>query len=443
MPNVGLGAMTIDRRTMIGGLGALGATAALAGRASPARAAAVDGVCLVPGYWTKRVFRHGRPLRHDAAAARALGQGHDGPVTMVSRIALGAEAPAERALFPIKGHAITPNPAGSAALFVGMNHPTALSFDADSLDMIRPAAPHADGFVFGGHGIFSADGAVAFVTERVDPKAPYSGRPADHFGRISVRDANSLAVLAVYDCAGIAPHELVLTADGRHLIIANYGATGWPAGRSAPVAHLPYGVEPSVTVIEAASGRLAHKAVGRSRQNQFRHLAGAAIDRVGIVQARLSTLAEAQRGVRDRATPYEPDTTEPHGLGYLPVPYLRFSATGEAAGIHETTPASPVLFQRGQSIEYDGSHDEMLVTFTSSNTLGVFAGRDGSLTKLIRTDRLGLRRPRGIAFLPDGAHYAVSGHRSGIYVFKRGSHALVREACRYDLLFGHSHLAAV
>jgi hypothetical protein len=435
--------MSIDRRTLIGGLGALGTAAAIGGHGSPARAATVDGVCLVPGYRTKRVFQHGRPLRRDAHAARALAEGYDGPVTMVSRVVLGNEAPPDRALFPIKGHAITPNPAGSAALFVGMNDPTALTFDHGNLDMIAPATPHAAGVVFGGHGVFTADGKTAFVTERVDPKAPFSGRPADHFGWISVRDANSLKVLDVYDCAGIAPHELVLSADSRHLIVANYGATGWPAGRTAPVAHLPYGVEPSLTVIEVPSGRLAHKAVGRARQNQFRHLAGTDIDHMGIVQARLSTLAEAQRGVRDRAIPYEPDTSEPHGLGYLPVPYLRFSATGAAAGLHETMPASPVLFQRGQSIEYDATHDEMLVAVTSSNTVAVFAGQDGALKKVIRADRFGLRRPRGIAFLPDGAHYAVSGHWSGVYVFKRGSHALVREACRYDLLFGHSHLAAL
>jgi len=428
---------------MIGGLGAFGAAAAISGHGSPARAGTVDGICLVPGYRTKRVFQHGRPLRRDPHAARALAADYDGPVTMINRINLGNEAPADRALFPIKGHAITPAPTGSAALFVGMNDPTALSFDHGSLDMIVKVTPHTEEIVFGGHGIFTADGKTAFFTERVDPAAPFSGRPADHFGWVSVRDAKSLKVLDVYDCAGIAPHELVLSADGQHLIIANYGVTGWPAGRTPPVAHLPYGVEPSLTVIEAASGRLAHKAVGNSRQNQIRHLAGTDIDHVGIVQARLSTLAEVQRGVRDRATPYEPDTSEPHGLGYLPVPYLRFSATGANAGLHETVMPSPIRFQQGQSIKYDAKYDEMIVAFTSSNTVAVFAGRDGALKSVIATDHMGLRRPRGIALLADGDHYAVSGNWSGIYVFKRGSHTLVRDACRYDLLFGHSHLTAL
>ncbi len=59
------------------------------------------------------------------------------------------------------------------------------------------------------------------------------------------------------------------------------------------------------------------------------------------------------------------------------------------------------------------------------------------------TDRLGLHRPRGVALLPGGAHYAVSGHWRDIYVFERGSHRLVREACQYVLLFGHSHLTVV
>jgi len=35
----------------------------------------------------------------------------------------------------------------------------------------------------------------------------------------------------------------------------------------------------------------------------------------------------------------------------------------------------------------------------------------------------------------------VSGSWENVFVFRRGNHALVREACRYELLFDHGHLA--
>ena len=96
--------------------------------------------------------------------------------------------------------------------------------------------------------------------------------------------------------------------------------------------------------------------------------------------------------------------------------------------------------QRGQSIVYDPVHDEALVTYPTSHTVVVIDGQNGSIKRVIRTDRLGLHRPRGIALQPDQTHYAVSGHWRDIYVFRRGTHQLRREACRYVPLFGHSHL---
>ena len=101
---------------------------------------------------------------------------------------------------------------------------------------------------------------------------------------------------------------------------------------------------------------------------------------------------------------------------------------------------TPQLMQRGQSIVYDPVHDEALITYPTSHAVAVIEAGNGSIKRIIRTDRLGLQRPRGIALLPDRAHYAVSGHWRDIYVFRRGTHELRREACRYASLFGHSHL---
>jgi hypothetical protein len=44
--------------------------------------------------------------------------------------------------------------------------------------------------------------------------------------------------------------------------------------------------------------------------------------------------------------------------------------------------------------------------------------------------------------MPDDETYAVAGDWENIFIFRRGSHTLVREASVYETLFGHSHIAA-
>ncbi len=44
--------------------------------------------------------------------------------------------------------------------------------------------------------------------------------------------------------------------------------------------------------------------------------------------------------------------------------------------------------------------------------------------------------------LPDGAHYAVTGHWENMFVLERGSHRLVRELRRYPMFFGHSYITS-
>ena len=70
-----------------------------------------------------------------------------------------------------------------------------------------------------------------------------------------------------------------------------------------------------------------------------------------------------------------------------------------------------------------------------------FDAASGAVKHVMHTDRMGLRRPRGLALHPDGVHYVVSGSRENVFVFRRASHDLVREACRYEVLFDHGHLA--
>jgi len=263
-----------SRRTVLGA--ALAAPFAGWARADSSVGA---GIPLVPGYEPDAAYLRGRPLRADAVAARALPAGYDGIVTMVSRVdTRGGET--RRALMPISGHAIAVAPGGADALWVGMNDPVLLRFATETLDVLGMALPHAEGYVFGGHAVYAIDRGVAFVAERRDPGLRFTGSPEDHTGRIAVRDPDSLAVLDVWNGHGIAPHDLTLTADGRYLVIANYGSTAWPEGQGTPAPGIGYGVEPCVTVLDTADGTLVAKLPGTRRIHEVRHVAAHRLDRI-------------------------------------------------------------------------------------------------------------------------------------------------------------------
>lgn len=390
----------------------------------------------MPGYEPRLAYRAGRPLRDDPEAVRALPPGYDGPVTLLSRIGLDGED--RRALLPIRGHDVEVAPDRGHAVFAAMDHLDLLRVDTATLDVTHRAGPHAEGFVFGGHVAYGVDGKTIFVAERSADTSPYAGDPARYHGRISVRDADTLAVRDSFPAHGIGPHEVALLDDGS-LAIANYGRVPWPDGRQPPAPGIPYGVEPSLTVIDLADGRLLHKVVSSRPQHEVRHLGASRPDRIFAVQARLDTFDNVQRVLRGRAGVYEPDRTDPRNRGYLPVPVLRYDLAANASN-GAMTP-DPLLMQRGQSVVYDPVHDQALTVFTSAHTIVAFDGATGAVAAVVRTDRLGLRLPRGIALGPDGDSYAVSGHWADILVFSRGRHALRREVSRHVPLFGHSHLA--
>lgn len=404
-----------------------------------ARAATVsrEPAFLVPGYFPNEAFRGGRPLKHDAHAARNLPSGYDGPVTLLSRVTAAGDE--RRALMPIRGHDVEVAPDRRTAVFAAMNHEALLRFEVDSLDLTHSAAPHAPGYIFGGHASYTADGKTLFVAERSADDTAYAGDLARYQGRISVRDAATLDVLDSFPAHGVGPHEVALIDDDRHLAIANYGRVPWPADQTQPAPGIPYGVEPSLTVIDTADGRLLRKVASTRPQNELRHLGAARSDRIFAIQARPDTFANTQRVLRGRGETYMPDRSDSKRRGYLPVPVLHFDV--EAGLSRAATTQDRLLMQRGQSIVYDPVHDEALAVFTSAHAVVAFDGASGAVKRVVRTDRLGLRLPRGIALLPDHDAYAVSGHWADVFVFSRGRHDLLREACCFAPLFGHSHLA--
>ncbi len=430
----------LDRRTFVSGLTASGILVSAHG----STLAMVEGtrretIYFVAGYSIGSAYRYGRPVVEDPEMSRALPPGHDGSITMITRVEPAADREV-RALYPLRGHQIVVSPDRKSVVFVGMNDPRLALVDFTTLRLWRMGKPHDESFVFGGHACFSSDGSALFVAERRMPDRPFTGNPQDHFGLITVRDPQSLAVIDRFDCFGIAPHEIALMPDRRHLAIANYGSTGWPVEMGDAFHGLPFGVEPSVTVVDSETGKLAAKIISPDRRQEMRHLTALSGDRIAAVPVRPTSFGDAQRSKSSLSEVYEPDRTDHLGRGYLPAPLLHVSLADRQPVVKPILADPPQLMQRGQSIVYDPVHDEALVTYPTSHTVAVIDGQNGSIKRVIRTDRLGLQRPRGIALQPDQTHYAVSGHWRDIYVFRRGTHQLRREACRYVPLFGHSHL---
>jgi hypothetical protein len=156
----------------------------------------------------------------------------------------------ESMTLPDRAHGMTCDAAGRRAVVFARRPGTfAVVLDA------RTAAPlheisAAPGRHFYGHGTFSADGRLLYAAEN-----DYDGER----GVVGVYDAAAgFARIGEMDSHGVGPHEVRLHADRRTLVVANGGILTHPA---APRAKLNVAsMAPSVAFLDAADGRLRHKA---------------------------------------------------------------------------------------------------------------------------------------------------------------------------------------
>ncbi len=412
------------------GLGIGVGAGALPLRLAAAEPIARPAVYFVPGYRPERAHFRGRPLLAAPEFRRFIPKGHDGGTTLVTRID-EADGSIRRALLPIVGHAIAVAPDGRVAVWSSNNGPALLTFDPASLELGRLADYQPGEYLGGGHGVFTPDGRAIVLSER--RLATGFGDPRDHYGRITVRDPETLAVLDAFSCAGMSPHEIELMADGRHLAVANYGSYAMPGDWRPRI------VEPSLTILELASGKLVDKRVSADLGAETTHLAAYSFERVSTVRLRRGDREEERALLADRAEVYEPDASPFDEGAYLPGPVQRYEGAQPGEG-PAALPADPLRARHGQSVVYDPAADEMLATFTSSHAVMVTDGADGRVKRLIETERHGLRYPRGIALHPDGAHYAVSGSWQDILLFRRGTHEPAPERALRATFFDHSHM---
>jgi hypothetical protein len=402
-------------------------TAALAAAAAPPAAA----VYYLPGYRPERAHFRGRPVTEAAEFTRAIPAGHEGGVTLLTRLD-EKDGSLRRALMPLVGHAIAVAPDRRVAVWASNNGPFLVSFDPGSLELGRQASYDPGAFVGGGHGVFTPDGSIALSERRV--VEGWAGEARRHYGRITIREAESLKILAAYGCEGMSPHEIELTADGKHLAVANYGSYAL-AGDWRPRVE-----EPSLTIIELSSGKLVDKRLSPDLTAEVTHLAAHSLDRIASIRLVRGTREEEAKLFAGRDDIYEPDSSSFDDGAYLPGPVDRFERARSGWASVAALPDDPTLARHGQSIVFDPVHDEMLTTFTSSHVVMVTDGETGALKRVVHADAFGLRYPRGVALHPDGEHYAVSGSWQDIVLFRRGSHEMVPERALRAVFFDHSHM---
>lgn len=426
------------RRAFLGGLAATAGTIAASRSIAPALAEPPPpkAVYLVPGYRAELASYRGESASTAPELRRDFPKGYDGAVTMIARMD-EKDGSLRRALMPIGGHQIAVRPRDPLALWNSMNGPGLVTFDPATLKLDRVLPCHKPDYMGGGHSAFTAAGDAAFSTERRRQDAPFT-KPADYYGRLVVRDARDFKVLEAYDLHGIGAHEVRLTEDGRHAVIANYGSVKGPAPDD------PWRtIEPCVTVLEAASGKLVYKRALPGEAGEVRHLAAPTLDRIAahvVVELKVDEYPRPPDG-DDAIAEFDPDAAA--GSYYLPGSLGHFDAANPAREPVLAIPEDRRAARQGQSVAYDPVHDEMIATFASSHSLVVLDAASGRIKRTIGTERLGLRYPRGIGLHPDGKHYAVSGGWQGIYLFRRGAHEIAWDRTLHPLLFDHSHMTVV
>jgi hypothetical protein len=434
--------MKIDRRSLLAG----GALLGLAGpapvevQAASAQPAAKGrlrkSAVFVPGYYPEHAFANGRPVRSHKGFTRAI-RDPKAINKMITRV--GMDGSIRQALLPVNAHDVEVAPDGSIGVLCGFEGGEHCSFDPKTLEMAGYAPSVGEGWRGGGHAVYLDGGRTVVMSERA-PRQSARGGLEPLYGRLTIRDPETLKIRESYSTHGVDPHDIRLTDDGKHIVAANYGSV---VSDKTGEHTVPRNVlEASITVVEVATGKLVDKRKTGAGRVELRHLAAGRLDRIFGIQNTYGSDREHRGEWAGEDAAYDFDLTSDPGMYYIGAATLRYDSVR-----HQLTKMgdrrSTRLMQHGLSIRYDERHDQAIATYPSSHRVMVFDGASGRLLKEYDTRTVGLRYPCGLTMLPDGEHYAVTGHWENMFVFERGSHRLVRDLCLYPLFFGHSHITAV
>ncbi|WP_156174376.1 DUF1513 domain-containing protein [Hoeflea sp. IMCC20628] len=389
----------------------------------------------VPGYMPNAAQVNGRPVKEDSYFARNISDPAR-PFRLLTRIGMDGEA--RQALLPAYAHDVEISPDSSVGVMCGFEATDQVAFDPDTLDLVAVAPSFDKGWRGGGHAAYLGNGKTVLMSERAPKQSLRDGKIEAHYGRITIRDVDTLKIRGSYSTHGIDPHDIRLIENDRYLVVANYGSLrNASTGKMEVPRHVH---EACVTIIDVDSGKLLDKRVTNRRDSELRHLAAGALDRIFAIQARLGSEADLARDLGHEREAYGEDITSEPGIAYRAAATLKMAkgkAPRQMGGRRDTAE-----MRHGLSIRYDAKHDQAIASYPSAHRLIIFDGASGAVLQSFDTHKMGLRFPCGITLLPDGVHYAVTGYWENLFVFERGSHRLNREACLYPTFFGHSHITA-
>lgn len=222
-----------------------------------------------------------------------------------------------------------------------------------------------EGRHFYGHGTFSPDGRLLYASENDFD---------NNRGIIGLYDAgNRFARVGEYETYGVGPHDMTVSDDGRFLIVANGGIETHPDfGRTK--LNLDH-MEPSLTLIDAASGRLIEKHTLPSQYTQVstRHVD---IDASGRVW-----FACQYEGHRNDLPPLIGHFARDEDLSFVTLPDDTTRALGNYVGAIAVNRAenlvgvtSPV---EGTSVTLDAKTGKVLKVESIADAAGIAPARHG------------------------------------------------------------------
>ncbi|WP_269932703.1 DUF1513 domain-containing protein [Aminobacter sp. HY435] len=167
-------------------------------------------------------------------------------------------------ILPERGHDVTFDPISRKSV-VFARQPGTFMMVFDHTGRGKPLTiPSIAGRHYYGHGVFSPDGALLYVTENDFDNAA---------GMVGVYDArDGFRRLSEFPTHGVGPHELILLGDGKTLAICNGGIETHPDFGRAKL-NIPT-MKPSFVLVDRISGDLLekHELPEKLHQLSIRHM---------------------------------------------------------------------------------------------------------------------------------------------------------------------------
>jgi hypothetical protein len=164
---------------------------------------------------------------------------------------------------PMRAHGCAVHPQDPLRVLFFARRPGTQAFEFDrATNQVRLIFKTPPGRHLAGHGVFSGDGRWLYT-----PEHDYeNGR-----GVLAVRDARTFVIASELDTHGIDPHEVLLSADGQRLMVANGGIMTHPRSYRRKL-NIP-SMDPSLCVLDAASGERVEQWRLPDHLLSIRHLA--------------------------------------------------------------------------------------------------------------------------------------------------------------------------